>query len=70
MPVVEPDTKSAIGKHIEDAALKLDQFFLLHAVPPPDRQIGSSFIRSAGGEDLDASQSAARSRLPYRCPDV
>ena len=50
--VVEPDAKPAVRKRIEDAALKLDQFFFVYLPLPPERQPGGSFIGSRRGSEL------------------
>src|SRR6516225_5227353 len=55
MPVVEPETKSAVRKHIEDIALKLDQFF--HAGPLPRARRGGHLLALGDAADFDPDHS-------------
>ena len=63
MPVVEPDTKSAVRKHIEDIALKLDQFF--HAGPLPRARRGGHLLALGDAADFDPDQSVGCSYQFY-----
>ena len=65
MPVVEPDTKSAVRKHIEDIALKLDQFFLVHAGPLPSARRGGHLLARGDAADFDPDQSVGCSYQFY-----